>query len=182
MNVIDTRIADVKLIEPNVFGDQRGFFMETWNAATFRQAGLDLQFVQDNHAKSGKGVLRGMHYQLQQPQGKLVRVAAGSVFDVVVDMRRSSATFGKWVGAELSAENKRMLWAPPGMAHGYLSLEEGTEFLYKCTDFYAPACERSLLWNDPEVGIVWPFGDIITPLLSAKDEAGQPLAVVDCFP
>jgi dTDP-4-dehydrorhamnose 3,5-epimerase len=166
MNFVDTPIAGVKLIEPKVFGDDRGFFLESWNASTFAEAGLDLTFVQDNHSASAAGVLRGMHFQVERPQGKLVRVVAGAAFDVVVDLRK--------------AQNRRMLWAPPGMAHGFLSLQDGTQFLYKCTDFYAPALERSLLWNDPAVGIEWPLGDV-TPQLSAKDVAGVPLAQCEVY-
>lgn len=181
MNFIDTPISGVKLLEPRLFGDDRGFFMESWNAATFAEAGLALSFVQDNHSSSAAGVLRGMHFQVQRPQGKLVRVVVGAAFDVVVDMRRSSPTFGRWFGAELSADNRRMLWAPPGMAHGFLSLQDNTQFLYKCTDFYAPELERSLLWNDPEVGIQWPL-DGRTPQLSAKDAAGIPLSHCEVYP
>jgi len=181
MNFIDTPIEGVKLIEPRLFGDERGFFMESWNAATFAAAGLDLSFVQDNHSSSAAGVLRGMHFQVDRPQGKLVRVVAGAAFDVVVDLRRTSTTFGRWFGAEISAQNRRMLWAPPGMAHGFLSLQDGTQFLYKCTEFYAPQLERSLAWNDPEVGIEWPLGSMI-PQLSAKDLAGVPLSQCDVYP
>ena len=180
MNVIETALPGVLLIEPRVFGDDRGFFYESWNAQRFADAGLDLAFVQDNHSKSAKGVLRGLHYQNPDPQGKLVRVVAGAVYDVAVDLRRSSPTFGRWVGYELSAANKRMLWVPPGFAHGFLSLEDGTEFLYKCTAFYAPANEHSLLWNDPAVGIDWPL-DGIEPLLAGKDADGHPLADVKTF-
>ncbi len=181
MNVIETAIEGVLIIEPTVFGDDRGFFMESWNARTFAEAGLDLDFVQDNHSRSSRGVLRGLHYQQPAPQGKLVRVTAGAVFDVAVDMRRSSPSFGKWVGVELSAANKRMLWVPEGMAHGFLCLEDGTDFLYKCTAPYQPANEHSLLWNDPAVGIVWPLEGIV-PQLSAKDEAGVPLKDAVTFP
>ncbi|BAK68093.1 dTDP-4-dehydrorhamnose 3,5-epimerase [Sphingobium sp. SYK-6] len=181
MKVVETAIADVLIIEPKLFGDERGFFMESWNARTFREAGLDIDFVQDNHSRSSRGVLRGLHYQQPGPQGKLVRVTAGAVFDVVVDMRRSSPTFGKWVGVELSARNKRMLWVPEGMAHGFLCLEDGTDFLYKCRGFYDPANEHSLLWNDPAIGIAWPL-DGIAPQLSAKDQAGAPLAEAVTFP
>lgn len=156
MRFLDVPIDGAKLIEPKVFGDDRGFFMETWNAATFAQGGLDLTFVQDNHSLSSAGVLRGMHFQVGRPQGKLVRVVAGAAYDVIVDLRQKSPTFGRWYGVELTASNRRMLWAPPGMAHGFVSLEDGTQFVYKCTDFYAPELERSLLWNDPEVGIDWP--------------------------
>lgn len=175
-----TPIEGVMVIEPKVFGDDRGFFMESWNAAAFRGAGLDLTFVQDNHSRSSRGVLRGLHYQQPGPQGKLVRVTAGAVFDVAVDMRRSSPTFGKWFGVELSAANKKMLYVPEGMAHGFLCLEEGTDFLYKCTSDYAPANEHSLLWNDPAIGIEWPL-DGISPTLSAKDIAGLPLSEAPTF-
>ncbi len=182
MNVIATDIPDVKLIEPKVFGDDRGFFLESWNANAFAQAGLDLNFVQDNHSRSARGVLRGLHYQAVRPQGKLVRVIAGSAFDVAVDIRRASATFGQWVGVELSAANKRMLWVPPGFAHGFVSLEDGTDFLYKCTDYYAPEHERSLLWSDPALGIPWPLGGIGEPILSAKDARAVPLALAETYP
>jgi len=181
MNVIETAIAGVLIIEPRLFGDERGFFMESWNAKGFREAGLDIDFVQDNHSRSSRGVLRGLHYQSPNPQGKLVRVTAGAVFDVAVDMRRSSPSFGQWVGVELSAANKRMLWVPEGMAHGFLCLQDGTDFLYKCRGYYEPAHEHSLLWNDPAIGIDWPL-DGIEPQLSAKDEAGLLLAVAVTFP
>lgn len=181
MNIIETDIEGVLIIEPKVFGDERGFFMESWNVRAFAEAGLDLTFVQDNHSRSARGVLRGLHYQQPGPQGKLVRVTAGAVFDVAVDMRRSSPSFGKWVGVELSAANKRMLWVPEGMAHGFLCLEDGTDFLYKCTATYQPANEHSLLWNDPAIGIDWPL-DGIVPQLSAKDEAGVPLKDAVTFP
>jgi dTDP-4-dehydrorhamnose 3,5-epimerase len=180
MHFIATEIEGVTIIDPRVFGDDRGFFMESWNAETFRNAGMDLQFVQDNHSRSSRGVLRGLHYQQPGPQGKLVRVTAGAVFDVVVDLRRSSPTFGKWVGVELSAANKRMLYVPEGMAHGFLCLEDGTDFLYKCTSGYAPANEYSLLWNDPAIGIEWPLDGLI-PTLSAKDSAGLPLSAAPVF-
>lgn len=180
MNVIDTKLEGVKIIEPRVFGDERGFFMESWNAARFAEAGLDIQFVQDNHSRSNRGVLRGMHFQNPGPQGKLVRVVSGAVFDVAVDLRRSSATFGQWVGVELSAANHRMLWVPEGFAHGFLTLEDGTDFLYKCRGGYDPSAEHSLAWNDPEVGIEWPL-DGITPILSAKDEQGTPLSALSSF-
>lgn len=179
MQIIDTSIDDVKIIAPRVFGDDRGFFYESWNAQTFAALGLDLTFVQDNHSKSAKNVLRGLHYQIQKPQGKLVRVIAGSVYDVVVDLRRSSRNFGQWEGFILSAENKRMLWVPPGFGHGFLSLEEGTEFLYRCTEFYAPEYERSLLWNYPVLAIDWPLEG--EPALSAKDAAGLPLSEAEIF-
>ncbi|HEY1125751.1 MAG TPA: dTDP-4-dehydrorhamnose 3,5-epimerase [Sphingobium sp.] len=181
MNVIETAIPGLLIIEPRVFGDERGFFMESWNANSFAAAGLDIDFVQDNHSRSSRGVLRGMHYQQPGPQGKLVRVTAGAVFDVAVDMRRSSPAFGKWVGVELSAANKRMVWVPEGLAHGFLCLEDGTDFLYKCRGYYDPANEHSLLWNDPDVGIEWPL-DGIVPQLSAKDEAGKPFGEAVTFP
>jgi dTDP-4-dehydrorhamnose 3,5-epimerase len=180
MNVIETAIPGPLIIEPRVFGDDRGFFLESWNAETFRKAGLDLNFVQDNHSKSAKGVLRGLHFQNPSPQGKLVRVVAGSVWDVAVDIRRSSPNFGKWVGVELSAANKRMFWVPPGFAHGFLSLEDGTEFLYKCTAVYDPGAEHSLLWNDPAIGIDWHL-DGIEPMLAAKDGAAKPLGEIEPF-
>lgn len=180
MRVIDTKIPEVKLIEPTLFGDDRGFFMETWNAASFAAAGLDRAFVQDNHSRSGRGVLRGLHYQLRHTQGKLVRVTAGAVFDVAVDLRRSAPTFGDWVGYELSAQNKRMLWVPEGFAHGFLALEDGTDFLYKCTDVYAPGYERSIAWDDPAIGIDWPLSGL-TPQLAAKDAAAPRLADADLF-
>lgn len=180
MELISTAIPDVLIIEPQVFGDERGFFLESWNAEKFSAKGLDLHFVQDNHSRSARGVLRGLHYQKPDPQGKLVRATAGAVYDVVVDMRKSSPTFGKWVGVELSAKNKRMLWVPPGMAHGFLCLEDGTDFLYKCTAPYRPENEHSLLWNDPAIGIDWPLQGI-TPIISAKDVAGVPLAQAVTF-
>ena len=176
-----TPIDGVMVIEPKVFGDDRGFFMESWNAEVFRKAGMDLNFVQDNHSRSSRGVVRGLHYQQPGPQGKLVRVTAGAVFDVAVDLRRASPTFGKWFGVELSAANKKMLYVPEGMAHGFLCLEDGTDFLYKCTSDYAPANEHSLLWNDPAIGIEWPL-DGISPTLSAKDVAGRPLSEAPAFP
>lgn len=181
MNIIPSVLPEVLVIEPQVFGDDRGFFLESWNEARFADAGLDLTFVQDNHSRSGRGVLRGIHYQLTRPQGKLVRVTAGRVFDVAVDLRRSSATFGRWVGAELSAENNRMLWVPPGFGHGFLTLEDATDFLYKCTEFYAPDDEQCLAWNDNEVGIEWPiYADEV--ILSAKDRAGLPLCEARTYP
>jgi len=181
VNVIETEIAAVKIIEPKVFGDARGFFFESWNAKAFNAAGLDLNFVQDNHSRSVRGVLRGLHYQLQQTQGKLVRVVAGSVFDVAVDLRRSSPTFGKHVAVVLSAGNKRQLWIPPGFAHGFLCLEDGTEFVYKCTNYYAPQYECSLLWSDEALAIRWPSLD--APIsVSAKDAVGKPLSKAETFP
>jgi dTDP-4-dehydrorhamnose 3,5-epimerase len=180
VNVIPTDIEGLAIIEPRVFGDDRGFFMESWNRQIFADLGLDLDFVQDNHSRSAKGVLRGLHYQQPNPQGKLVRVTAGRAWDVAVDLRAGSATYGKWAGVELSAENKRMFWVPPGFAHGFVSLEDGTDFLYKCTAFYTPANEHSLMWNDPEVGIEWPL-EGIEPQLSAKDKVGKPLREVEAF-
>lgn len=180
MNIIETAIPGPLIIEPKVFGDERGFFFESWNADVFRAAGLDLSFVQDNHSRSARGVLRGLHFQNPNPQGKLVRVAAGRVWDVAVDLRRSSPHFGKWTGAELSAANKRMFWVPPGFGHGFVSLEDGTDFLYKCTTPYSPADEQSLRWNDPAVGIDWPL-EGMEPQLSAKDKAGKALAEIESF-
>lgn len=178
MKATPTRIPDVLIIEPKVFGDARGFFFESFNQKAFNEAtGLDLNFVQDNHSRSTKGVLRGLHYQVQQPQGKLVRVVRGAVFDVAVDIRRGSPTFGQWVGIELSEDNHRQLWVPPGLAHGFLVLSESADFLYKTTDYYAPQHERCIAWNDPGIGIDWP--DLgASPTLSAKDQAGLSLASV----
>jgi dTDP-4-dehydrorhamnose 3,5-epimerase len=180
MNIIECDIPGPLIIEPTVFGDDRGFFMESWNADAFDAAGLDLNFVQDNHSRSQKGVLRGMHFQNPQPQGKLVRVVRGAVFDAVVDIRRSSSTFGKWTGVVLSSENKRMFWVPEGFAHGFLTLEDDTDFLYKCTALYNPENESSLAWDDPTVGIEWPLEGIELKL-SAKDTAGVPLVDVKAF-
>ncbi len=181
MKVVETSIPDVLIIEPKVFGDERGFFYESFNAAAFEAAtGLKRQFVQDNHSKSQRGVLRGLHYQIQQPQGKLVRVVAGEVFDVAVDLRKSSPSFGRWFGTHLSAQNQRQLWIPEGFAHGFVVLSESAEFLYKTTDYYAPEHERSLLWSDPELGIQWPFDE--APQLSAKDQAGKLLRDAELFP
>ena len=178
--VTKTELPEVLLLEPKVFGDARGFFFESFNARDFAQAtGLDVQFLQDNHSKSAKGVLRGLHYQIEHPQGKLVRVTQGEVFDVAVDLRRSSPTFGKWVGEVLSADNKRQLWIPPGFAHGFLVTSDTAEFLYKTTDYYHPEFERSLLWNDPTVGVQWPLP--FTPLLAAKDNTAATLDGADCF-
>ncbi|MEY3635170.1 MAG: hypothetical protein RLZZ61_1580 [Pseudomonadota bacterium] len=180
MNVIACDIEGPLILEPKVFGDARGFFLESWNAASFAEIGLDVTFVQDNHSRSQKGVLRGMHFQNPAPQGKLVRVVRGAVFDAIVDMRRSSPTFGQWTGVTLSAENKRMFWVPEGFAHGFLTLEDDTDFLYKCTSYYVPQNEHSLAWDDPEVGIAWPL-EGIEPILSAKDAAGVPLSRVQAF-
>lgn len=180
MQIITTAIPDLLIIEPKVFGDARGFFMESFNARAFAEAtGLDLPFVQDNHSRSGQGVLRGLHYQVKQPQGKLVRVVRGRVFDVAVDLRRSSPSFGQWAGVELSEDNHRQFWVPAGFAHGFLVLSETADFLYKTTDYYAPEHERSLAWNDPSVGVAWPLEG--EPRLSAKDLAGKPLAECDTF-
>ena len=180
MNVIECAIPGPLIIEPKVFGDDRGFFMETWNQAAFAEAGLTMNFVQDNHSRSSKGVLRGLHFQNPQPQGKLVRVASGAVFDVAVDLRRGSPNFGKWAGVELSAVNKRMFWVPEGFAHGFLTLEDGTDFLYKCTSLYAPEHDRAVKWDDPAIGIDWPL-DGIAPLLSGKDQAAPSLADCDAY-
>lgn len=169
MQVIATRLPDVLLLEPKVFGDARGFFMESWNRQTFADLGLDLDFVQDNHSRSARGVLRGLHYQLNQPQGKLVRVTNGIVFDVAVDVRRSSPHYGQWTGHELSADNQHMLWIPPGFAHGFLVLSESADFLYKTTAYYAPQWDRGIRWDDPDIGVHWPLQGV--PTLSAKDQA-----------
>jgi dTDP-4-dehydrorhamnose 3,5-epimerase len=178
--VIQTAIPEVLILEPKVFGDSRGFFFESFNTKDFADAtGLNVNFVQDNHSKSAKGVLRGLHYQLQQAQGKLVRVTQGSVFDVAVDIRKSSPTFGKWVGCELSDTNHRQFWVPAGFAHGFVVLSESADFLYKTTDHYAPAHERCIAWNDPSIGIIWPQGT--TPSLSAKDQQGVNLNEAEVF-
>ncbi|TQK07482.1 dTDP-4-dehydrorhamnose 3,5-epimerase [Herbaspirillum sp. SJZ107] len=178
--VTPTAIPEVLVLTPKVFGDARGFFFESFNARDFAQVtGLDVEFVQDNHSKSAHGVLRGLHYQIQHPQGKLVRVVQGTVFDVAVDLRKSSPTFGKWVGEVLSEDNHKQLWVPPGFAHGFVVLSESAEFLYKTTDYWFPEHERSLLWNDPAVGIEWPFD--FAPQLAAKDAAGKPLGEADLF-
>ena len=180
MRATPTAIPDVLIIEPKVFGDERGFFFESFNACAFAQAtGLDVAFVQDNHSKSAKSVLRGLHYQLPpKAQGKLVRVVQGEVFDVAVDLRKGSNTFGHWVGQILSAQNKQQLWIPPGLAHGFLTLSNSAEFLYKTTDYYSPEHERSLLWNDPALAIDWPLDG--SPILAAKDAAAKPFAEAEC--
>jgi dTDP-4-dehydrorhamnose 3,5-epimerase len=181
MNVIATNLPEVLILEPKVFGDERGFFYESFNALAFPEAtGLQREFVQDNHSRSARGVLRGLHYQLHQTQGKLVRVTAGEVFDVAVDIRRSSPTFGQWAGVHLSAENKRQLWVPEGFAHGFLVLSDYAEFLYKTTDYYAPAHEQSIRWDEPELAIDWPLSE--PPQLSAKDLAGVALHDAELFP
>jgi dTDP-4-dehydrorhamnose 3,5-epimerase len=180
MNVIETALPGVMLIEPKVFGDDRGFFLESWNAAAFAAAGLDIAFVQDNHSRSARGVLRGLHYQLGTPQGKLVRVTSGAVFDVAVDIRRSSPHFGQWVGYELSDANKRMLYVPPGFAHGFLVLSDTADFLYKCTTLYNPPTDRGIRFDDPAIGIAWP--DVgIAPMLSGKDAVAPMLADAEVF-
>lgn len=180
MNVIQTAIAEVLIIEPVVRRDARGFFVEVWHEERYRSAGMDLPFVQDNHSRSSHGTLRGLHYQIRQPQGKLVRVAMGEVFDVAVDLRRSSPTFGRWVGAVLSGENHRQLWVPPGFAHGFYVTGESADLLYKCTDLYAPEFDRTLRWDDPDIGITWPLDG--APVLSTKDQAGLALADADTYP
>lgn len=181
MKLTATAIADVLIIEPKVFGDARGFFFESFNQQAFKQAtGLGMEFVQDNHSRSEKGVLRGLHYQVAQAQGKLVRVASGVVFDVAVDLRRSSGTFGQWVGVELSESNRRQLWIPPGFAHGFLTLSDSADFLYKTTDYYNPEHERCIAWNDPALSIRWPLG-AVPPKLSIKDQAGSSLAESQVF-
>jgi dTDP-4-dehydrorhamnose 3,5-epimerase len=180
MRLVDTALPDVKLIEPKVFGDDRGFFLETWRADWLSDVAPGLSFVQDNHSRSAKGVLRGLHYQLRRPQGKLLRVVTGAVFDVAVDVRRGSATFGRSATAELSADNKAMIWIPPGFAHGFLTLSEGTEVLYKCTDYYAPELERSVAWNDPDLAIPWPLNGGGPPILSAKDAVAPRLVDAEC--
>ena len=182
MLAIPTDLPGVLILEPKVFGDERGFFCETWNRRGFAEVGIDVDFVQDNHSRSAQGILRGLHYQSQQPQGKLVRVVAGEVFDVAVDLRRSSPTFGRWVGVTLSAANRRMLWIPPGFAHGFYVSGESADFLYKCTDFYAPQHEVSIRWNDPALGIDWPLVDGREPALSAKDAAGIAFGDAPTFP
>ncbi|MDM7943729.1 MAG: dTDP-4-dehydrorhamnose 3,5-epimerase [Hydrogenophaga sp.] len=180
MKVTPTAIPDVLIIEPKVFGDERGFFFESFNQKAFNDAtGLDVNFVQDNHSRSAKGVLRGLHYQVQQPQGKLVRVARGAVFDVAVDIRKGSPTFGQWVGVELSEDNHRQLWVPPGLAHGFLVVSESADFLYKTTDYYAPQHERCIVWNDPGIGIEWPLKG--APALSNKDRLGLALDAAQLF-
>jgi len=181
MNIIRTAIPDLLIVEPKVFGDARGFFMESFNARAFREAtGVAADFVQDNHSRSARSVLRGLHYQIRQPQGKLVRVVRGALFDVAVDIRKSSPTFGKWVGVELTEDNHRQLWMPPGFAHGFLVISESADCLYKTTDYYAPEHERCILWNDPAIAVSWPLAG--EPLLSAKDRAGLTLREAEVFP
>ena len=185
MKATRTAIPDVVLLEPKVFGDARGFFLESFNQRVFQEVtGADVKFVQDNHSRSARGVLRGLHYQLKQPQGKLVRVVRGSVFDVAVDIRRSSPTFGRWVGVELSEQNQHQLWVPPGFAHGFLVLSESADFLYKTTEYYAPEHERCIAWNDPAIGVEWPLAStaLAAPLLSHKDATATALGQADVFP
>lgn len=174
-------IKDVVLITPRVFGDMRGFFMETWQEREFVQAGIDAHFVQDNHSMSLRGILRGLHYQIEQAQGKLVRVISGCVFDVAVDLRRGSPSFGKWAGRMLSAENRQMLWVPPGFAHGFYVVSDQAEFLYKCTDYWAPQHERCIRWDDPDIAIDWPICAGTTPVLSEKDRAGLLFQDAECY-
>lgn len=182
MEFVDTKIPDLKIVEPQIFGDERGFFMETFRADEFTEITGAKPFVQDNHSKSTKGVLRGLHYQRRQTQGKLVRVVAGSIFDVAVDMRKSSATLGRWVGVELSAENKRQLWVPEGFAHGFYVLSDEAEVIYKCTDYYHSESDVTLKWDDPDVGIEWPLAPDKSPQLSTKDAEGQPFSAAPKLP
>ncbi len=181
MQVIQTAIPEVLILEPRVFGDERGFFLESYNRRVFADLGIAQEFVQDNHSRSARGVLRGLHYQLVRPQGKLVRVVRGAVYDVAVDLRRSSPTFGRWVGFELSEENKRMAWIPPGFGHGFVVTSDSADFLYKASDLYAPEHERCVLWNDPAIGIDWQL-DGLEPILSAKDRVGTPLMQAEVYP
>jgi len=173
MQITDTALDDVKILEPTVFGDQRGFFLESWNRQVFEENKMPTHFVQDNHSRSQQGVLRGLHYQIKNPQGKLVRVTRGEVFDVAVDMRTSSPQYGQWVGVTLSESNQRQLWVPPGFAHGFYVMSSTADFQYKCTDYYSPEYERSLLWNDETVNVEWPLVDGVAPLLAAKDASGM---------
>jgi dTDP-4-dehydrorhamnose 3,5-epimerase len=181
MNILSTEIPDIVIIEPKVFGDDRGFFMETYQARLFTEAGIPNNFVQDNHSGSRQGILRGLHYQICQPQGKLVRCVAGEIYDVAVDLRRSSATFGQWVGQVISMQNKLQIWVPPGFAHGFFVVSDWAEVLYKATDYYAPQHERTLLWNDPTLKINWPVPVGTSPVLSAKDMQGKSFNQADLF-
>ncbi|MEZ5447997.1 MAG: dTDP-4-dehydrorhamnose 3,5-epimerase [Thiolinea sp.] len=181
MNIIPTHIPDVLIIEPQVFGDERGFFMETWNQQRFAEQGLTMSFVQDNHSRSAQGILRGLHYQIHKPQGKLVRVTSGCVYDVAVDIRRDSPTFGQWAGVELSAENHRLFWVPEGFAHGFYVMSESADFQYKCTELYAPEHERCIRWDDPALNIDWPLVNGEPPRLSAKDAKGKSLQDAEVF-
>ena len=176
MKFLPACLEGAMLIEPQAHGDERGFFMETWRADAFAEAGIDAVFVQDNHSRSRRGVLRGLHYQAPRPQGKLVRAASGAVFDVIVDLRRASPTFGRWFGAELTAANRRMLWAPPGTAHGFLTLTDTADLVYRCTDFHVPAAEQAIRWDDPDLAIAWPLDPGEAPTLSARDAAAPPFA------
>lgn len=176
-----TAIPDVVLVRPKVFGDARGYFLESWEEGKFARGGIPAKFVQDNHSHSGRHILRGLHYQIEQPQGKLVRVVTGTVFDAAVDIRRSSPTFGKWVGVELSQENHHILWIPPGFAHGYLVLSDSADFLYKVTDYWAPQHERAIRWDDPEIGVKWPLPAGVKPVLSEKDRAAAPLREAEVY-
>jgi len=180
MNIVPTAIPDVLIIEPKVFEDERGFFYESYNKRALSEHGIDREFVQDNHSRSVRNVLRGLHYQIRQPQGKLVRVISGEVFDVAVDIRRSSKTFGQWVGVNLSDNNRRQLWVPEGFAHGFLVISETAEFIYKCTDYYAPEQERTIMWNDERLGIEWLVIDEL--IMSEKDKAGIPFSSAECYP
>lgn len=182
MEFVRTSIPEVVLVKPRVYGDHRGFFLESWNEAKFAAGGIEARFVQDNHSRSTRNTLRGLHYQIRQPQGKLVRVTRGAVFDVAVDIRRSSPTFGKWVGVELSAANREMLWVPPGFAHGFLALEDDTEFQYKCSGYYAPEHERVISWNDPDLAIHWPLAAGESPTLSPRDAAAAAFQAAEYFP
>jgi dTDP-4-dehydrorhamnose 3,5-epimerase len=177
-----TRLPEVVLIKPRVFGDERGFFFETWNERVFKDAGIDARFVQDNHSRSTKNTLRGLHFQIQQPQGKLVRVTCGEAFDVAVDIRRGSPRFGQWVGAVLSESNRQLLWVPPGFAHGYLAMSDEVDFVYKCTDFYAPQHERAIRWNDPILGVQWPLPIGVMPTLSGKDALAPTFQEAETYP
>lgn len=182
MRFLPTAIPEVIVVEPVVYGDERGFFMETWHQERFKAGGINAHFVQDNHSRSRKEILRGVHYQIEQPQGKLVRVVTGRVFDVAVDLRHSSSSFGQWVGVELSDDNHRMLWVPPGFGHGFYVLSEQADFVYKCTDYYAPEHERCIRWDDPDLGIDWPIPDYSRPLVSEKDAAGRRLPEAEVYP
>ena len=181
MKKTETRLPDCFVLDPMVHGDERGFFVESWNERTFAELGLNLRFVQDNHSRSGMGVLRGLHYQVENPQGKLVRVTHGSVFDVAVDLRASSDTFGEWFGTELSESNKRMMWVPPGFAHGFLVLTDIADFQYKCTEYYSPRNDRGIRWDDPDIGIQWPLEDGLNPVLSEKDRSAPLLSDAETF-
>ena len=181
MKFISTTIPEVIVIEPKVFADERGFFMESYQKKLFAENGIDVDFVQDNHSRSKVGILRGLHYQIQQPQGKLMRVVSGEIFDVAVDIRKTSATFGEWVGDYLSADNKKMFWIPPGFAHGFYVISQEAEVIYKATDYYAPQWERTIVWNDPTLGIQWPIGGSTLPILSDKDIQGKFLSEADVF-